>query len=65
MKKSQEEKRAEQIASLVSDLRIDLDEVGIALARMRPTTIYNRLVVLMDSAEEEMEKENGRNTLNY
>lgn len=65
MKKSQEEKKAEQIANLVSDLRIDLDEVGIALARMRPTTIYNRLVVLMDSAEEEMEKENGRNTLNY
>jgi hypothetical protein len=58
--KTEEEKLAEKIADIISDLRVDLDEVGISLARMKPTTIYNRLIMITDSAEEEMEYQNGK-----
>jgi hypothetical protein len=60
--KTDEEKTAEKMAVMLSDIRLDLDEVGIAIARMKPATIYNRLIVLTDSAEEEMENQSGRNT---
>lgn len=53
--KSKEEKLAEQIANLTSDHRLDLDEVGVHLARMVPKTIYNRLLIITESAEQEME----------
>jgi hypothetical protein len=58
--KTEEEKVAEKVATMLSDIRLDLDEVGINLARMKPTTIYNRLILVTDSAEEEMENQNGR-----
>lgn len=63
MKKSNEEKYAEKIANLISDLRIDLDEIGIALARMSPTTIYNRLILVTEAAEAEKEQDYARNTI--
>lgn len=58
--KTEEEKTAEKLATMLSDIRLDLDEVGINLARMRPTTIYNRLIMVTDSAEEEMENQSGK-----
>lgn len=58
--KTEEEKVAEKMATMLSDIRLDLDEVGMNLARMKPTTIYNRLIMVTDSAEEEMENQNGR-----
>ncbi len=59
--KTEEEKTAERMAMMLSDLRLDLDEVGVAIARMKPATIYNRLIVVTDSAEQEMEYQGGRN----
>ena len=58
--KTEEEKVAERMASMLSDVRLDLDEVGISLARMKPATIYNRLILVTDSAEDEMENQLGR-----
>jgi len=58
--KTEEEKVAERMASMLSDVRLDLDEVGISLARMKPATIYNRLILVTDSAEDEMENQIGR-----
>jgi hypothetical protein len=58
--KTEEEKLAEKLATMISDLRVDLDEVGVSIARMKPTTIYNRLITITDSAEQEMEYQNGK-----
>ena len=54
--KSEEEKVAEKIANLISDLRIDLEQVGIYIGRIRPNSVYRRLQVIAESAE--FEKEN-------
>lgn len=51
-----EEKVAMKIGDLVSDLRLDLDQVGIYLARHKPSINYNRLQEIADSAY--WEKEN-------
>lgn len=63
--KTQEEKVVEQFANLLSDLRIDLDQVGIYLAQQRPSTAYNRLMIIAESAEHEKEKEYDRADTNY
>jgi hypothetical protein len=64
MKKSNEEKTAEVIASSLDYASLDLDEVGRNIARMRNLP-YNRLLIVVESAEEEKEKLNAResNTL--
>lgn len=64
-RKSDEEKIAEQIANIVSDVRIDLDQVGMYLARIKPNTPYNRLMVIAESAEWEKEKAYDREHINY
>jgi hypothetical protein len=53
---TQEEKVAKQIENITSDLRLDLDLVGIYLANVSPTISYNRLLLIAESAE--FEKEN-------
>jgi len=53
---TEEEKAAKKIANVVSDVRLDLDDVGIYLARYSPTISYNRLLLIAESAE--FEKEN-------
>jgi NifB/MoaA-like Fe-S oxidoreductase len=53
---SREEKIAKQIENIVSDLRVDLEEVGKSLARMKPNISYNRLMIIAEAAE--FEKEN-------
>lgn len=63
--KSSEEKIAEQIANIVSDVRIDLDQVGKYLARIKPNTPYNRLMIIAESAEWEKEKAYDREHINY
>jgi hypothetical protein len=60
--KSKEEKIAEQIANITSDHRIDLDEVGRQVALMIPRTTYNRLLIIAESAEHEMENQIVRTT---
>jgi len=61
-RQTKEEKLAETIANLIADHRTDLDQVGIHLARMIPRTTYNRLLLITESAEEEMENNIIRRT---
>ena len=65
MAKSREAKVAEKMASLVDSVDLDLDRVGIELARIEPKTFYNRALLVIESAIEEQEKQSGRqfNTL--
>lgn len=51
-----EEKAAKKIATVVNDITLDLDFVGVYLARSEPTISYNRLMLIAESAE--FEKEN-------
>lgn len=60
--KTEEEKAAQKIATIVSDVRLDLDEVGIYLGRFAPTISYNRLMLIAESAEFEKENIDVRNT---
>jgi hypothetical protein len=46
-----EEKAAKKLSAIVSDVRLDLDSVGIYLARLSPSITYNRLMLIAESAE--------------
>lgn len=59
-----EEKAALKIAGILSDLRLDLDRVGIYLARLRPSTPYRRLQIVIESAEQEKDS-NGIRISHY
>jgi hypothetical protein len=54
-----EEKAAKKLANIVSDVRLDLDEVGIHLAQL-PNVSIRRLVEIADSAEYEKENKYDR-----
>lgn len=56
---TEEEKAAKKIATIVSDVRLDLDEVGIHLANL-PNVAYRRLSEIADSAEYEKESKYDR-----
>jgi hypothetical protein len=58
---TEEEKAAKKISNVVSDIRLDLDSVGIYLARYSPTISYNRLLLIAESAEFEKENIDVRN----
>jgi hypothetical protein len=51
--KSEEEKAANAIAKIVCDLRLDLDAVGKHYAWNVGSMGYNRLVLVLDAAEDE------------
>lgn len=59
---TEEEKAARKLATIVSDVRLDLDEVGVYLGRFAPTVLYNRLMLIAESAEFEKESIDVRNT---
>lgn len=59
-KMTEEEKIAKKLSLIVSDLRLDLDLIGSYLASIAPTTSYNRLQVIAESAEHEKERINDR-----
>ena len=64
MRKSREEQVAGKMADMLSDLRLDLDQVGVYIARHKPTTNYNRLQTLADSAYyEKVNQEQSREQL--
>jgi hypothetical protein len=48
-----EERAALRLAGIVSDLRLDIDKVGVYLARVAPMVSYNRLMVIAESAQYE------------
>jgi len=56
---TEEEKAAKKIANIVSDVRLDLDEVGSHLANL-PNVSYRRLSEIVDSAEYEKESKYDR-----
>ena len=60
--KTDEEKAAIKLATIVSDVRLDLDEVGVYLGRYAPTISYNRLLLIAESAEFEKENIDVRHT---
>ena len=55
MRKSNEEKIADYIADHIADLRVDLDQVGLYLARGTPRVVQNRLIVILEAMLEERE----------
>jgi len=59
---TKEEKAASKIATIVNDITLDLDFVGIYLVRSSPTVSYNRLMLIAESAEFEKENIDVRNT---
>jgi hypothetical protein len=56
---TEEEKAAKKLATIVSDVRLDLDEVGSHLANL-PNVAYRRLLEIADSAEHEKESKYDR-----
>ena len=54
-RQTKEENVAVKIGDLISDLRLDLDQVGIYIARHKPTVNYRRLQEIADSAYYEKE----------
>ena len=60
MRKTDEEKVAIKISSLLSDITLNLDDIGKYYARLEPSYHIKRLYVIAGSAEEELEKANGR-----
>ena len=62
--KSDSEKVAEQLANIVKDSTLDLDQIGVYLSRIRPSYLYKRLLIIVESAEAESENQFDRTTHN-
>ena len=58
---TKEEKVATTMVGLVNDFTLDLDLVGVYVAETASTVLYNRLITVADSAEQEREKQNDTN----
>ena len=57
---SREDKIAKKILDMVNDLTLDLDEVGVAIANIARKVSLNRLKVILESAEDEIEQLHNR-----
>lgn len=53
-----EEKVANKLGNMVSDLRVDLEMVGEYIAHSQPYVVYNRLQVIAEAAKETKENTN-------
>jgi len=53
---TKEDKVALKMIDMVNDLNLNLDEVGVVIAHTARKVSYNRLKVVLDSAEYEIEK---------
>jgi hypothetical protein len=60
-KKTKEEIIAEKIVDFLSDLRLDLDLIGLYLGRYIRITIWNRLEHIYEVAKYHREKEDDHN----
>ena len=58
---SKEEKIALKMSDIVNDYTLNLDEVGKHFFRVAPTVSYNRIVEIVEIAEQEREAVNDRN----
>jgi hypothetical protein len=61
---TEEEKAAKKIATVISDVRLDLDEVGISLSHL-PNVVIRRLSLIAESAEAERESQYDREHIPY
>jgi hypothetical protein len=52
---TKEGKTAEKMAQLVTDITLDLDMVGVYLANLTSSIVYNRLYQVFDSARKQKE----------
>jgi hypothetical protein len=58
---SEEQKVAVKITDLLSNVTLDLDLVGKFIAHRQPTTLYNRMILVAESAVDEKEGNNDYN----
>ena len=58
---SKEEKIAIKMSDIVNDYTLNLDEVGKHFFRVAPKVSYNRVVEIVEIAEQEREATNDRN----
>ena len=58
---TKEEKLAKIILDKLADITLDLEMVGYYIAYNVRGVLYNRFTVVSETAEEEREKQNGRN----
>lgn len=61
---TKEERVAIKLGESVSDVTLDLDEIGKALATS-PTILADRLQVVIESAREEKQENYDRNSIRY
>lgn len=52
---SEEQKVAVKVTDLLNDVTLDLDLVGKYIAQRQPRTFYNRMILVAESAVEEIE----------
>lgn len=57
MKLTPEDKLAMKMIDQVNNLTLDLDQVGVVIAQISPSVLFNRLEVIVESAREEKEKQ--------
>jgi len=60
---TKEEKLAKIILDKLADLTLDLEMVGYYIAYNVRGVLYNRFTIISETAEEEREKQNGRNNI--
>jgi len=60
---TKEEKLAKIILDKLADITLDLEMVGYYIAYNVRGVLYNRFTIISETAEEEREKQNGRNNI--
>ena len=60
---TKEEKLAKTILDKLADITLDLEMVGYYIAYNVRGVLYNRFTIISETAEEEREKQNGRNNI--
>jgi len=54
---TREQKVAKAIIDMLSDIRLDLDIIGLYLGKYARTVIFNRFEIIYEAAKEEAERE--------
>jgi rubrerythrin len=56
-----EEKQAKKLAELLTNIEVDLELIGVYFAQNVSSTLYNRLQIVYETAQEIKERQNDRN----
>lgn len=57
---TEEEKAVQQISNIVSDLRTDIEQVGIFLGTSAESVVYRRFQIIAETAKEVKENNGNR-----